>query len=456
MRGPMEQANDILVVIADDMGVHQLGCYGSTYYETPHLDQLAREGVRFECAYSASPVCSPARAALYTGLHPARLHLTNYIPGTVPTNPRLITPSWRAHLPVETETLGDAFRARGYVTAHLGKWHLAPDYHYRPGRAMDPESQGFDRVVVTRKPKLGADPESDPHHMQRLADAAIEFLASPRQQPALCVLAHNALHRPEMAPRALVEKYRAKPGADDDGNRPVLAAMVEELDRSIGRVLAALRTTPRGRNTLVVFTSDHGAFGRSVNRKPLRGAKADLYEGGVRVPLIVQGPHQFSVGVRSSAVFGVDLLPTLLDYIGQPGTASFDGRSFAPLLRDPAAVSPHAALYWHFPHYHHLGLAPCGAIRRGSYKLIEWFDRTIGGATDGPGCELYDLVVDPHETRDLAAEQPGRVAEMLDQLRAWRHEVGAQEMVPNPDFDPGRGGTRSGPPPGDPGNPFGE
>jgi len=453
----MARPPNILLVIVDDMGVHQLGCHGSTFYETPHLDRLSREGTRFDRAYSASPVCSPARAALYTGLHPARLHLTNFIPGTEPVNPRLLTPPWRPHLPVEVDTLGDLFKARRYATGHFGKWHLAPDYHYQPGRPMDPESQGFDTVRVTRKPPADADPEGDAHHIDLLTEDAIAFMDAPRSGPFLCVLAHNALHRPELAPAALVAKYERKAGADLDCNRPVVAAMVEQIDRSVGRLLEHLLTTGLDRETIVVFTSDHGAFGRSGDRKPLRGAKADLYEGGIRVPLLLRQPGGAGGGtVVPAPVFGTDLVPTLLELTGHTPPAGLEGRSLRPLLLDPAGPPPHEALYWHFPHYHHLGLAPCGATLAGRWKLIEWFEQTVAGENSGVPLELYDLTTDPAESVNLATREPARCAELLERLRAWRRTVGAQEMSPNPRFDPASGPSRAVPPPGDPGNPYGE
>jgi len=446
---------NILLVIADDMGVHQLGCHGNRYYETPHLDRLAAAGTRFNCAYSASPVCSPARAALYTGQHPARLHLTNYIPGTVPANPRLLTPDWRPYLPVSAVTIGDALKARGYATGHFGKWHLAHDYNYSPGRPTDPESQGFDDVVVTRKPAASEDPGSDPHHAGQITDAAIRFMSASRERPFLCVVAHNLLHRPELAPAALVAKYAGKPGADLNHQRPVVAAMVEQLDDSIGRLTAALREQGRLENTVVIFTADHGAFGRSRDRKPLRGAKADLYEAGLRVPLIFSLPGTIAQTVRAEPVFGTDLFPTILDFAGAPSPAVSDGDSLRPTLCDAAVPVPaHRELCWHFPHYHHLGLAPSGAIRSGAHKLIEWFDRTIGGAADGPPYELYNLARDPSEQTNLAQLEPGIGKHLAERLRAWRLRVGAQEMTPNPDFDPAAGDNLAIPPPGDPGNPY--
>jgi arylsulfatase A len=447
---------NILLVIVDDMGVHQLGCYGGSFYETPNIDRIAAEGVRFTLAYTASPICSPARAALYTGVHPARWHLTNYIPGTVPDNPVLLTPPWRPYLPVEADTLGDVFKAAGYATGHFGKWHLAHDYQYQPGRPTDPESQGFDDVVVTRKPPENADPEGDPHHMEHLATEAIRFMAKPRTQPFLCVLAHNALHRPELAPEALVKKYADKPGANNDDHRPVLGAMAELMDRSFGRVLEHLRVSGQEKNTVVVFTTDHGAFGRSATRKPLRGAKADLYEGGVRVPLIYRWPGRIVAGERSGPVIGTDLFPTLLEFCGVPIPPALDGQSLKATLENPSRPVPERDEFcWHYPHYHHLGLAPSGAIRAGNWKLIEWFERTIGGATDGPPYELYDLGSDPTESCNLAEREPARCADLARRLREWRRRVGAQEMTPNPAYNPADlARVVPPPPPGDKVNPF--
>lgn len=446
---------NILLVIADDMGVHQLGCYGSRYYETPHLDRLAAGGARFTQAYSASPVCSPARAALYTGLHPARLHLTNFIPGTVPKNPRLLTPDWQRFLPVEAVTLGDALRAAGYATGHFGKWHLARDYNYQPNRPTDPESQGFDEVLVTRKPEPDADPEADPHHVRRLTDAALDFMTRDRPQPFFCVVAHNSLHRPELSPASLTGKYMTKPGSNLDHQRPVLGAMVEELDQSIGRLMDGMRAHDMERNTLVVFTADHGAFGRSDDCKPLRGAKADLYEAGIRVPFMISMPGIVPASIHAEPVLGTDLFPTLLDFAFEKIPKDLDGRSLqSALVRNAAPVPAHPILAWHFPHYHHLGLAPCGAARIGDFKIIEWFEQTIGGVPGRPPYELYDLRHDPSEQTNLAAEKPEVCAELAERLRGWRHDVGAQEMCLNPDYDPALGATEALPPPGDPGNPY--
>ena len=446
---------NILIVLIDDMGVHQVGCYGNRFYETPNLDRLAAQGIAFNQAYGTAPVCSPSRAGLYTGKHPARLHLTNYIPGTEPVNAPLSTPRWTPFLPAEEDTIGDHFKRAGYRTAHFGKWHLAVDYNYQPGRPTDPESHGFDRVVYTRKPKPDADPEADPHHIDKLTDHAIRFLAEENESPFLCILAHNAIHRPEMAPRALVDHFAAKAGSEKDCNRPVLAAMVSHLDSSIGRVLEALDAGPHADNTIVVFAADHGAFGQSREHKPLRGAKADLYEGGIRVPLIIRLPGGAPKAQwHNCPTPNTDLLPTLAELTGVtlPEEAR-DGRSLAPALTDGGTPEAHD-LFWHFPHYHHQGLAPSGAVRHGRYKLIEWFEGSLARDPIGPDYELYDLETDPYEVQDLAETKPEVRDDLLRRLTEWRQAVGAQTMEQDPDFDPELMPTRTPPPPGDPVSPY--
>jgi arylsulfatase A len=424
---------NVLVVIADDFGVQQLGCTdprGAGFFSTPHLDRLAAEGVRFAHAYATAPVCSPARASLYTGLHPARLHVTDFIPGSEVINPPLVVPDWQRGLPVSAVTIADVLKARGYATAHFGKWHLAPDYEYVRGRPMDPESQGFDEVFVTRKPSPDANPETDCHHIGVLTDRALEFCTRRRDHPFLCVLAHNALHRPELAPAALMARFSRHPAADPQVNRPALGAMVAQMDAAMGRLLAALRERGRERDTMVVFTSDHGPLAPSELRKPLRGAKADLYEAGIRVPLLLRWPERIAPGqVCDEMVTGMDLFPTLLNACGGPAESAVDGLDLWPLIRGKVGPLGREAMHWHYPHYHHLGLGPCGAIRAGDYKLIEWFGRE-------PAYELFNVTDDPSETRNLATTEPARCAELAARLRQWRQSIGAQEMRPNPGYDP--------------------
>ena len=442
---------NIVLIIADDFGIHQLGCTsGGGFFATPNLDRMAAEGVRFARTYSTAPVCSPARASLYTGLHPARLHLTEFIPGSEVINPPLLEPEWKRGLPVAAVTLGDALKVHGYATGHFGKWHLAADYNYTPGRPMDPESQGFDEVFVTRKPAPDADPDSDPHHVDQITTRAIDFCLRPRAQPYLCVVAHNAVHRPEIAPAALIAKHAAKPEADPVINRPVLGAMVEQLDSAIGRLLEAVRRGGRDRETLVVFTSDHGPLAPAGRTKPLRGAKANLYEGGVRIPLLMRWPGRIPARqVRDAIASSADLFPTLLAAAGVTDHAPVDGLNLWPAIDDAQRQLPRTELCWHYPHYHHQGIGPSGAIRVGDYKLIEWFEPVLNvSRTKGaPACELFNLIRDPGESCNLADTEPERRDALLRQLRKWRGAVGAQPMRLNPNYDATRP-TQVLPPPG--------
>ncbi|MBC9867074.1 MAG: sulfatase-like hydrolase/transferase [Opitutae bacterium] len=451
----MDRRPNILLVIVDDLSSCQLGCYGSSYYETPHLDAFAGQGIRFDRAYATGPVCSPARAGIYTGRHPARLHLTNYIPGTVPANPCLITPDWQKGLPVYEQTLGDIFKAQGYETAHIGKWHLGKDYHYEPHRPMDPESHGFDEVFVTRKPKPHFDPEDDAHNVQKLTDRTIAFLRRPRDKPFLCVLAHNTIHRPEMAPSTYLERFQNKIPREMEWIHPTQAAMVAELDDTFGRLMQALDQSNQREDTIVVFTADHGAYADSAVRKPWRGAKSDLYEGGVRVPFLLRWPGGLDGGrVFEGPVSLADLLPTLVDMTGTSlPEVELDGRNLLPALSGGSEIYEPEAFFWHYPHYHHTGLGPCGSALRGRHKLIEWFEGSMGNSNAVSAFELFDLEEDPWEENDLAGEYPELVETLAASLRDWRRRVGAQEMAPNWEFDERRGGQRAEPPPGDRGAP---
>ena len=446
-----EKGLNVLLVIVDDLSSYQLGCYGSKYYETPNIDAFAASGIRFERAYATGPVCSPARTSLYTGKHPARLHLTNYIPGTVPENPRLITPEWQRSLPVSVPTLGDIFKDKGYETAHIGKWHLAEDYNYEPNRPMDPESQGFDEVFYTRKPKSDFDPENDAHNVEKLTDKTIEFLKKPHGRPFLCVLAHNTIHRPEMAPASYLDRFKSKPKKEKEWCHPTQAAMVAQLDDTFGRLMSGLEESGHADDTIVIFTSDHGAYADGDARKPFRGAKADLYEGGLRVPFLMRYskklPSKFNF---PGAVSMADMVPTIAELAGiDLGDLPLDGVSLVEFIRSLGNEDSQVGYCWHFPHYHHSGIAPCGAMILGKFKLIEWFESSLGVSNTRPPYELFNLEEDPWEEKDIAIDYPDLVTAMATSLQRWRKRIGAQEMVPNPEFDPNKGGQRSEPPAGD-------
>ena len=411
------------------MGWNQVGYHGGGWYETPHIDRIAREGMQFRQAYSAAPICSPTRAALMTGKSPARLHLTDYIPGKLWDDKPLITPSMRQGLPLEESTIPEMLRTRGYTSGIFGKWHLAETYDYEPWRAMDPESQGFDEVYHTKKPEDDDPSLKDAHNAVSITERALQFIERHKDAPFFCYVAHNIVHRPLMEEPALIAKYRAKHGADMPENNAIMGAMIERMDTSIGRILEKLRDLNLEKDTVVIFASDNGNVMADQSQTPFRGGKATIWEGGLRVPLAVRWPGVVRPGSSSEEpVITQDLFSTIMEAGGvRYDPASHDGASLLPLLSGESKSLHREALFWHYPHYHHLGdFRPGSAIRMGRYKLIEWYEGTLLGR--GPEVEMFDLVADPGEKNDLAVVDAKRAAVMRQQLREWRAKMGAQEM----------------------------
>lgn len=428
---------NFVLIFADDLGTPPVAAYGNSYYQTPNIDRLAREGMRFTDAYAACPVCSPTRSALMTGQYPARTRVTDFIPGGTISNTRLRQPDWQKHLPLSAITLAEELRDRSYATALFGKWHLARGYF--PPESIDegPDRQGFDETFITHKPTRTTDPEKDAHGVAVLTEHALDFLGRHRDRPFFLELSHNSIHSPIMAPRALVEKYRARPGADRPENNPVIAAMMEVLDNHVGQVVERIDTLGLRENTVVIFYSDNGGLRGDAAQTPWRGGKAQLYEGGIRVPLIVRWPGAIEPGrISSMPVTSVDFLPTLLELSGRPAARDrvLDGVSLAAHLRGGPAPA-RDAIYWHYPHYHSSGDGgPAGAVRAGDWKLIEYFEHTLTGVGRAP--ELFNLRTDPGETRNLAAAEADRTRELLARLAAFRKSTQAQMPAANPDFDP--------------------
>jgi arylsulfatase A-like enzyme len=445
-RGRAEEAPpNVVVILADDLGWADLGCYGSTFHRTPNLDALARGGRRFTQAYAPAPVCSPSRAGLMSGKHPARLHLTDWLPGRADMpSQRLLRPPIRPQLPAEEVTLAEAFRSRGYATGHVGKWHLG-------GAGFGPTDQGFEANVGGDEsgsprsylapyarngrsmPGLEAAPEGE-YLTDRLTDEAVKFIESNRERPFFLYLAHYAPHIPLVAKPELVARYPKWDGVPHGRQEnPIYAAMLQSLDEGVGRVVAALQETGLARRTIVVFTSDNGGLAvregphtpPTINA-PLREGKGWLYEGGIRVPLIVSWPGAIAPGVEPTPVTLIDLFPTLNALSGGDGTAA-DGASLAALLNDGRPL-PERPLHWHYPHYSNQGGRPGGAIRQGDWKLIEQYETGRR--------ELFHLGRDAGESRNLADSEPGRVADLAAKLAAWRQAVGAQAGRPNPDYVP--------------------
>ena len=422
---------NVVFIMADDLGWHQLGCHGSTFYETPNIDRLAREGMRFTNAYAAASICSPTRASIMTGKYPARLHLTDFIPGGRRVKgKRLVTPNWQKQLLLQEVTIAESLKSVEYATGHFGKWHLNSDKKYKQGRPGDPGSQGFDDVLTTHKPRTG--PESkygeDWHHVREITERSIAFIQKNKDQPFFCYITHNSIHDPEIEKKELMEKYSKKAEAKVNGrNNPKQAAMLETLDKSIGKILETLKELNLEKNTMVIFYSDNGQLGPKEG-KPFRGSKADLYEGGIRVPLIVKWPEVIKQGsVCEEVVISNDFFPTFNAVAGVSSSVQgIDGVSILSLLSDSESRLTREAIYWHYPHYHGGGLGPQSAIRQGRYKLIEWLEKSSYGENDA--FELYDLIDDPGEQNNLAITMPEMTTKLSKNIQVWRKRVGAQMM----------------------------
>ena len=418
---------NIVFILIDDMGWPDVACYGSKFHETPNIDQLARQGMKFSDAYAACPVCSPTRASIMAGQYPARIGITDFIPGHWRPYEKLIVPENRLELPLESVTIGEALKEQGYATCYIGKWHLG-------GRGYSPDKQGFDKVV------LGVKNQND-KQVSGFTDEAIKFIEEKKGEPFFLYLSHHSVHIKLEAPQELVDKYKKKPKPPTGVNNPVYAAMVEHLDNHTGRILKKLDDLDIAERTIVIFFSDNGglreAYGgyrgpRQIvsTNAPLRDEKGTLYEGGIREPLIVRWPGVVKPGADCSApVTSVDFYPTFLEIVGAKGRANqpLDGESILPLLTQTGTLDRNA-IYWHYPHYHHSD--PAGAIREGSYKLIEFYE-------DGK-LELYDLANDIGEKKNLATEMPQKAAQLQQKLARWRRSVRAKMPTMNPDYDPAR------------------
>lgn len=430
---------NIVLIFADDLGSTPVGVYGNSYYQTPNIDKLAREGIRFSDAYAACPVCSPTRGALMTGKYPARTRVTDFIAGNPYPFARLSQPVWQKFLPLSETTIAEELTVRGYATALFGKWHLARGYVPPQSVAEGPDRQGFAETFITHKPKGSDDPEKDAHGVEAITTRAIDFMTRHRDQPFFLYLAHNSIHSPIMAPKALVEKYRKRPGSGRPDNNPVIAAMMEVLDEGVGRVVAKVDELGLREHTLVIFYSDNGGLLNDGTQTPFRGGKAQLYEGGIRVPLVMRWPGAITAGRQSDMpVTSVDFFPTFLDLTGKPAArnAVLDGTSLVSHLRGGAAPA-RDAIYWHYPHYHAAGIGgPAGAVRAGDWKLIEYYETTLTG--HGTPIELFNLRDDVGETKNLADKEPKRVAELRQKLADWRVATGAQMPTVNDKFDPAK------------------
>jgi len=428
---------NIVLIVADDLGWADLGCYGNRFNETPRIDKLATQGVRFTDFYSAGPVCSPTRAAIQSGQYQARFGLTAHIPGHWRPFERLAEPPCALELPLEVITIAERLREAGYATGYFGKWHLG-------GRGFGPKDQGYETVYEAQghtvpgrqQPPPGSGPRRACDYLAELTE---KFIEANKAGPFFVQVSPFAVHIPLNTTPELQAKYEAKPKAPGYASHPLYAGLLEELDQCVGRVLDALDRHGLAKDTLVIFTSDNGGLEREsggwpgTTNAPLRNEKGSLYEGGIRVPTIVRWPGVTRMGVVTNRpAISVDFYPTALEAAGLKPDAKRppDGVSLVPVLRDPAPDLNRDTLFWHYPHYHHS--RPSGAIRSREWKLIEFFDT---GAV-----ELYRLSEDIGEATDLAPKNQPMADALRERLRIWRKSVGAQMPQRNPAYDPKRAG----------------
>lgn len=468
---------NVILILADDLGWTDLGCCGSSFYETPHLDRLAAEGMRFTQAYAACPVCSPTRASILTGRYPARVGVTDWIDwgGRIhPARGALIDAPYLRALPATETTLAHRLSQRGYATWHVGKWHLGGEGHL-------PDQMGFDVNVGgchhgspgpggyfspwTIDALKDVDVPEGTDLTDYLTDRAVELIRSSRG-PFFLNLWPYLVHTPIQAAEAATEKYRRKarrlgldgrdpfeiggffPAEHKKTERikrrrfhsdPVYAAMVDKLDESVGRVLAAVAERGQADNTLVIFTSDNGGLatseGSPTTNRPLAEGKGWMYDGGTREPLIVRWPGRVAPSTTSDAVLtSTDFVPTILEAVGLPALpqGEIDGVSFMPALERRSFER--GPIFWHYPHYGNQGGTPGASVRDGDWKLIRFFE-------DGHE-ELYNLRDDIGEERDLRDSESARARSLSESLTRWQKEVEAlmparnQAYTPWPDREP--------------------
>ncbi|UCD61425.1 MAG: sulfatase [Flavobacteriaceae bacterium] len=494
---------NIIFFLVDDLGWTDVGCYGSSFYETPNIDALAAEGVRFTSAYAACHVCSPTRASILTGRYPASINLTDWLPGRrdFPFQ-KLLNPKINQHLPYDIQTLPKVLKENDYQTAILGKWHLGED-------SASTAQQGFDLHLPDWNrgwPKNGyyfpygmkglEDGNEGEYLTDRMTSEALKYMEENRDKPFFLYLSHFAVHDPIEGRPDLVEKYQkklaniplpesppfileGKPGVENPISRTDLdkaieqseyggfkvfpnqtvkikqhqdnvqfAGMVESVDESLGRVLDKLDELGIDDQTIVIFYSDNGGMSAanfwdpkrviykeeldkaySTSNLPLRGAKGWMYEGGIRVPLIIKWPgKKLQKAICDVPVTSPDFFPTILDMVGIRNTENYDGLSLVPLLNGDTILN-RKAIFWHFPHYSNHGMQSAGgAVRSGDFKLIEYYETGK--------VQLFNLKDDIGEQTDLSEIEVEKTTELKERLHKWRKEIGAQMMQPNPNYDP--------------------
>ncbi len=432
-----QEKPNIIFILADDLGYKDLGCYGNPFNETPVLDNLAQEGMLFTEAY-AHPACSPSRAALMTGKHPARLQITTALGlNRTDANSPVIPPQVAEYLPASEVTLAEVLKRNGYTTGMVGKWHLGNDEN------TGPSSQGFDydRMIgkngldyynysILSQGETVFEDKGTEYLTDKLTEYAVEFIQSEQsEKPFFLYLAYSAPHLFIVPKADKVSKYMQKVNEFDKEYNPYYATMVESMDEGIGRVLHELDEKGELENTLIVFKSDNGGVGidqlayRPTTVAPLRKWKGHVYEGGIRVPLIVYWKDKIKPGTKNDNYLVIqDFLPTFMELVGDNDIPSnLDGKSFLSTLFQPNEYLERGSVYFHFPHFSGQGARPAGAVRSGKWKLVQNYET---GST-----ELFNLEEDISESNDLKFSHPKKAQELFQSMQNWQREVGAKMPV---------------------------
>jgi len=439
---------NIIFIFIDDLGWGDVGCYGNDFIDTPHIDQLAMNGMSFTDFYAAGAVCSPTRCAVQSGQNQARIGITAHIPGHWRPFERVINPQTTMALPLDVVTVAESMKDAGYTTGYVGKWHLGR------GDKFGPAKQGYDFAAEVNGPHLpGRFKATNPNIVKPSpgqfrtdyeSDLCESFIRENKDNPFFLMLSPYAVHIPLASKSELVEKYR-KRGKEKNRSlpHPVYAGLVEEVDHQVGRIVKEVEAQGLTENTMIVFTSDNGGLIKRYDYNeqsdnivsdlaPLKGEKGSLHEGGIRVPLIVKYPNMVKPGTAcSEPTISYDFYPTFVATAKGtlPENQTIDGLNILPLLQNPKAKLNRKAIHWHYPHYHHD--RPAGAIRERDWKLIEYLDGT-------GDIELYHISQDLSESNNLADEKKGKVADLKKKLSGWRNEVLARIPVPNPSYNPER------------------
>ncbi|HIG30115.1 MAG TPA: DUF4976 domain-containing protein [Verrucomicrobiales bacterium] len=445
---PTRELN-VILLLADDLGWTGLSCYGSDLYETPNLDQLAKESMRFTDAYSACTVCSPTRASLMTGMYPAKLRLTDFIAGQNRPYAKLNIPDWIKGISPHYTTIAEAFKKENYRTIHIGKWHL--DNRKTPkDQPSGPSAHGFDEAYV--KPngtkgyfvpnQKGEDNAKDNRYLtDALTNRAVEAIDRNKDKPFFMHFAYHVPHTPIQARQDLTDYFAAKVKKEGIHRNPIYAAMVASLDQSVGRIRKTLKRHKLENNTVILFTSDNGGLTQRYGKHddftdnlPLRRGKGSAYEGGVRVPLIIHWPGITDPNsICATPVMTIDFYPTVMEIAGLRGSQShnllIDGTSLVPCLKNANHIFDRN-LYWHYPHYHAGGDGPYSAIRSNNHRLIQFHEDNQ--------YELYNLSDDIGETTNLITTNQKTATLLKSRLTGWQNTLNVQMPTPNPNWDPKR------------------